>query len=662
MRSSAASESVVDDRACSLSTLRAQANKPLRNAILSIATHHWSANDKSVGFLQNLVCFLPTERNNEWLHHHTNRGKPTASFLKSCLRPHDYVAVFYPWNPSFDESKSCRYQLPDRTVPVRDTVLDRTIRFIRYKQGSRGMIPSWIDQLSIHQLDTFKHEIGMQSMDRVYKQCTYAVGHLWVEIKTQTQIDYLWKLLAGRITKYDSEKQSPILQDGINEQMADEILSLLIQITDDQWWSRAWIFQEDYLAGTKMWLMMRHVRGLDKSYAYEILGDLTDEVVIRSDVFRKHATLFCLALRQKIGQSSLATTKCDEILKKAGKYSILRQNKYGVWAMHGNMTVSVLKDLHSRRITVPTDILAITANVCDYENRILLSKKGPVSTSLSLGILALCITNGEIIHNGYGEPKPYENVFDYLSNHTLPITGPLSDRELTFIKHCRLPVISLSEFGIHTEGMLWKLSDTFHPDRLRQISIPAHKSLGERDVYRNGLDEYSRKRLLDLVKLFRKQNKRSYQCLVDDLESYLEPFKRQKTSDEWPQKFVMDLMAAHIVDAMDTGKYLQVARLVGSSPSGGRIMPYRAIFVREKHEMQRSGPGYIFTSWTCTAESVRNSTTCKRLAKYASMEVDVGKTMGHGLEGLITKTWTNGLCFFSGEKLFFCFPMAGIIL
>jgi hypothetical protein len=50
-------------------------------------------------------------------------------------------------------------------MPVRNTVLDQTIRFIQYKQGSGGIIPFWIDQLCIEQDDTSEHEKGMQSMD-----------------------------------------------------------------------------------------------------------------------------------------------------------------------------------------------------------------------------------------------------------------------------------------------------------------------------------------------------------------------------------------------------------------------------------------------------------------------------------------------------------------
>ena len=46
----------------------------------------------------------------------------------------------------------------------------------------------------------------------------------------------------------------------------DDVLDLLVQITDDQWWSRAGIFQEDYLARTRMWLLIRHTQGLDKSH------------------------------------------------------------------------------------------------------------------------------------------------------------------------------------------------------------------------------------------------------------------------------------------------------------------------------------------------------------------------------------------------------------
>jgi hypothetical protein len=66
----------------------------------------------------------------------------------------------------------------DEPLEVRDIVLHRTFRFIRYKQTRGVMLPLWIDQLSIDQKEIPKKEIAMQSMDLVYKICTYVVGYL----------------------------------------------------------------------------------------------------------------------------------------------------------------------------------------------------------------------------------------------------------------------------------------------------------------------------------------------------------------------------------------------------------------------------------------------------------------------------------------------------
>jgi hypothetical protein len=66
-----------------------------------------------------------------------------------------------------------------KLLKVRDVVLDRTFQFLRYQQACGVMLPLWIDQLSIDQKKTPEREIAMQSMDLVYKNCTYAVGYLW---------------------------------------------------------------------------------------------------------------------------------------------------------------------------------------------------------------------------------------------------------------------------------------------------------------------------------------------------------------------------------------------------------------------------------------------------------------------------------------------------
>jgi hypothetical protein len=643
-----ASDTTTDDRSCSLSTLRARTGKPLRDAVLEIYEQLGDSNDKLTSFQKNLRCFIPEETSDE-LYHHDGQRKRVRTLLRPCSQVKQYVALSYPWYASCGESgKRTRYRLPDKPVPVRDVVLDRTIRFIRYKQGPSGMLPFWIDKLSLEQKDTCKKEEEMQSMDLVYKRCTFAIGYLWVELKTQVQVDRLSSLLRCRIVKEPRVGQSPALEEGVDAQTVNEVLDLLVQITDDKWWSRAWIFQEDYLAWPKMWLLIRHAEGLDKKDAEKELGQLPGELVVNSGGFKKYLTLFCLALKDD--RRSFVRSTCAKLLQKAGQYKVL--NKYrSEDDIPRTITIDVLKDLNERDITNPADFLAITANICGYDNRILATKNKTLKMSLSLGILALCISNGELFRNDCEDMAPYVDIFEFLEKLAMPISPPSPDRALLFMKHCRFSVDRLSSVGIHTKGIIWKLSDPIRPDLLQPRTLSNHKAPSQSHVYLHGLNDYQRSRLVDLVRVLNKRNERRYKSLANDLDNYLRNHERStKRDDDWPTSHAINVMAACIVDGMDTGKYLQIARIVGEQPEGGQSRPCRAIFVRDLEEMQRPGPRYVFTSWTPTKARLGDEVECKILAKYVSMEVIFDKRAQHGVPSLRGKRWINGLCFFAGEK------------
>jgi hypothetical protein len=112
----------------------------------------------------------------------------------------------------------------------------------------------------------------------------------------------------------------------------------------------------------------------------------------------------------------------------------------------------------------------------------------------------------------------------------------------------------------------------------------------------------------------------------------------------------MNVMAACIVNAMDNGLYLRLARPVGGSPNQGRGIPYCGIFVQTHMALQQPGPTYVFSSWTCTREHARGDMTSRRVAKYASIEVCVDEETDREIVRLRSKKWINGLCFFEGEK------------
>jgi hypothetical protein len=166
-----------DDTTLSLCDLRRQTKKPLSHSVVDIYEAREIPNDKSFQFWGNLKCYLPQEPD-------TRGGIPDC-------RPSDqiplelhspgkgFVALSYCWKASKGESKrNGKYRIAsemEKVLKVRDIVLDRTFRFIGYKQACGPMLPLWIDSLSIEQEETPEKEIAMQSMDLVYKNCTYAV-------------------------------------------------------------------------------------------------------------------------------------------------------------------------------------------------------------------------------------------------------------------------------------------------------------------------------------------------------------------------------------------------------------------------------------------------------------------------------------------------------
>jgi hypothetical protein len=158
--------------------------------------------------------------------------------------------------------------------------------------------------------------------------------------------------------------------------------------------------------------------------------------------------------------------------------------------------------------------------------------------------------------------------------------------------------------------------------------------------------------LLGVLKNRRRRNKRRYQSISGDLEAYLECAGPSPTCDDWPSQHSMNAMASSIVDAMDTGKYLQLAYPIGGSLDSGRRIPYRAILVTDRDDLRSPGPTYVFTSWSRTNKRIEGMMESRKIAKYVSVIVDVDEELGNRTVRLESKAWINGLCFFDGGEKF----------
>ena len=562
-----------------------------------------------------------------------------------------YVAVSYPWEQPENEDPAVgvyRIESGDGGTctlsKVRDVVLTRAIAYAaRYDVDL-----IWIDKECINQDDAHEKEIAMQSMDLVYSFSNFPLGLHSTQIELAKQLDLLIRLLRRKFVKISHRRQYRTLAPRIDVETASRVVELLQHITSDPWWDRAWIYQEEYRSSVKMRLLIPHAPSLRKEHAEKELGDMPNELQIVSARFHSVTTEFCLAYLSEAEKQRLDdANKCRTILTKAGKYNILHRysQKDADGKIRKAMSPTIFTDIGHRKITVPSDVLAIAANCCDYSVRLSTKSLNTTDYSLSLCILALYLLNGEIIQNGRGDNKSLSsNVFQYLDENSLDdFEPPVSKKELTFMKSCRFVDVELSPHGILTTGWLWKrreaLNTTGSTFRKRMGSGPKSSSLG--------LSDYSRSVLQRLASSLQQK----HQALVQDIERYLEEDASSDNHENIASKRYKDAMAEQVVEAIRQGRPLYLGCPLGSQS-------YRGIFIGEHRQDELPKASYVFTAYNLAGQSSGNVFSARSIDKIVSLDVDV---VGYrqGLPRLRTKKWINGLCFFeqsSVRKVVFPWP------
>ncbi|KAI0482309.1 heterokaryon incompatibility protein-domain-containing protein [Xylariaceae sp. FL0804] len=482
----------------------------LVSAVLAVQRHAVTRDN----WIKSLECLSPAQhgRHHHQHQHHHELGEPSGKrrrgtdgssiassppvtlLRRTYLNPvsdslggRDYVAVSYTWGCSPHERAAdggaadggaagedaavggyhiepTRAGDPARPCKVRDVVWERVLRFSKHVKCPN----IWIDGDCIDQEDEAQKEVAIQNMHLVYSLSRKPVALLSRVIRTADEIDLLVSLLLGHVRPTE---EAPLLE-------------LLDDITSDLWWNRAWTFQEDYRASTRMTLMIPHEVTLEHCKRASrdfrdclLFGTLPGELCIKSTEFRYHATQFCLSYRRK---NTAAAPTCDNILRRAGKYNVLLREEYspGPHAICRSMSPTIFADIGRRDITHASDRLAIAANCCGYLTRLNAAALNRERCSLSLSLLALFLLNGEIVENDPrrrrrgSRPARHddeEDVYTYLVRQSLAsFRPPVENEELTFIKSCRLVDPHLTPEGTLTRGHLWRLGKVIRSPRAEQ--------------------------------------------------------------------------------------------------------------------------------------------------------------------------------------------------
>lgn len=235
------------------------------------------------------------------------------------------------------------------------------------------------------------------------------------------------------------------------------------------------------------------------------------------------------------------------------------------------------------------------------------------------------LLNGELVDNTNAfteipnEPIGLGYIHDISFNRFDP---PVGDKQLTWLKSCRLHDVSLSRQGISTKGHLWKICNIMHT---REWPKPPRWS---RKRTANGLNDFQRDCLNQLAGELWHANG-GYQPLAFKLWQYLDEDEHTQAHLVSPTKEYTDLMAETVVEAIRVGDPLQIASTNGSTQASG-------IFV--------GLPSTAFTSWHAGSEAIG-----RERRSHVSLEVKV-EAAAKGAQLLRITNWVNGLVFFSQRE------------
>ncbi|RYP25253.1 hypothetical protein DL765_000134 [Monosporascus sp. GIB2] len=619
-----------DDSRRSLGDIARHHQRSIVSLLLNIQRHEARQSD-FLGFLDDLECFYVDDNKRTLFRRWINAWKESR-----------YVALSYTWEPSDEEDgTSGRYDVQDRSrscyfkSPVRNCVFERVTKYMRYE----GVELLWIDRHSIPQETCKRHSCthracgrkneGLQSMDWVYKRSAHPLALLGRPIKSRDELQLLYEILKGRFIAgpYRASHSHHQLSEDTSRRRARDALLLLHEITSDLWWRRAWTFQENYKGGEAMTLLISHQPSWEsQKRRYRIFGRIPGELRISSVQFSDRATRLCQAFRSAGFQTPEEKRAIRDIRTRAGRYAVLLKKSE-------SMAPAIIADVARRGVSNPWDRLAIVANCCSYPVRLHLQELRENGHSLSLSMLAMCLLNGQILHNVRPSPRPASDMTAsrFLKAQSFDgLSSPQGERSLTFNKGCRFIDVELTETGILTSGHLWELGPTIRTAEFDDEPSPVRAAQGAPDPQKQQL----------LTQLCRE--------LDSDPESWglaeeIYNFLHQDAMGDEPFKFsknYMLMMAAEVARAIRDGKLLRLGRLEGEDQ-------YSAVFVwgDDSPRVSDSEPAFVFTS---SQPRIPDSGghDANDTDRHVSLEVDRRTTTrqtGNCPPRLYIKRWVHGL-------------------
>jgi len=538
------------------------------------------------------------------------------------------VAVSYPNEPGdpSENAKPNRVKIIRRSgahvkyFQTRKIVLDRILKYAEHVRVKHF----WIDQECIIQGDDAKLKDAILAMHLVYRRSLFPVALLELMLSQDEAV------------RLDLLMSDP--KHNFGRVLEQSMVVMLERIRRDLWWSRAWTFQEEYMAGLKLRILMRLEPGVKKDGLKE-LGAIKDEACVSATAFRKNATIFLLCMRNSEEVCDELKLRCEPLLKTFAKYNVLYQEMN--FAESRAMSTSIFAGTEARNLGEGRgyDLLPITANVCEYDKRLRSDALAKSPHSIGMCALTMWLMNGEIFNNNENIARPAKDVglSEYLKSISFARFRPPSlVFELTWLKKCRLWPVKFSRKGVITSGLLWHIHtkiETFNWDG------------GQHENCYPGefrLNAYKRKRLAQLLKKLR--------LLANCAGLSLQLGRYLNEDDSLPESVeeYMDLMAEEVVEAIRCGNSLYLATLEGPCEANAIFVEGTGDEATDSSTVVDSGEDADRLLWTAVKLSAFTSWSTRH---HVSMTVELTGQKSESKSPLMTITgWTNGLAFYKGVR------------
>ncbi|KAF7926617.1 uncharacterized protein EAE97_010126 [Botrytis byssoidea] len=346
---------------------------------------------------------------------------------------HHYIAVSYRWWVNNDDTavvEGAQDSDAQKAAGYLSTVIDRAVKFSLH----HGYQLVWIDQKCIIQNDMADKTIGVQAMDLVYENASLCLAVLQCKITSQEQISALKEAMDVSLHPVSNEKEWRKWIEYLDHKELIAMAEVVKMITEDEYFSRAWIAQENTAANATI-LLLKYDSPLIRP---DSMGSLDGEIQLPLCEFRvacaKLAGAFQGTIEKKVWYYEREAARYDEDDWFGDRRNFFRHNGYfprppsieqfkasiepdqqwkiyfdsflrkcrgshvarrhqGRYHCSAAEAVEFLSTKHNYEIA---DRLAIIANLCNYEVRLDGQKLKELGYDLAVSLFCLALLNGDL--------------------------------------------------------------------------------------------------------------------------------------------------------------------------------------------------------------------------------------------------------------------------